>query len=534
MSISAKFESETWNADAASVKNLDLSIESSTLLNNVSFTISKGDRIALLGRNGSGKSTLFHWIASHSESSPLSIYEVLQELPPSKDNIVNIVLSSHLERGKLWARQKVLEDANELSADEIKEYAANGEALVAMKAEADPPRAKKILRGLGFAADDLEKSLERFSGGWRARVALAMGLFMEPDILLLDEPTNHLDLEGVIWLSDFLSKWKKTVIVISHNVGFIDTVANTIWHLQNKALTSYKCSYNRYLKQRRLDEDRIQKEWDLFEKELKALKGKGTPAAKKQAEELTAKRMREGIVKPSKVYNPVFLFGESSISYTGALITVSDASLGYEKKPVLRNVSFSLYNGDRIALVGANGSGKSTFMKFLSGELVPMAGSAHFHSSKLKVLKFDQHFYHSLPEKLSPVDYIRGLGISDIEHIRKILGASALEGEAHTRPIETLSGGQKARVYFAGISAQHPQILLLDEPTNHLDIETVEALTNALLTFDGALIIVSHDLNFLETLATEVWQTDKRTLVQLSKDASGLTEYVESIELDSD
>jgi ATPase subunit of ABC transporter with duplicated ATPase domains len=221
---------ETWNRDAGAVEGLDLAIGSKVLLTNTAFTVSREERIALLGRNGCGKSTLFHWLATRTNS--WSIYEVAQELAPTAQSVISVVLGAHLERGQLWARQAELDSQEEdLSDAELAEYTAIGDKLASMRADADPPRARRILHGLGFAAAQMDGPLTHLSGGWRARVALAQGLFMEPDLLLLDEPTNHLDLNGVLWLQEYLRAWPKTLIVISHNAGFVREVATTQWLL---------------------------------------------------------------------------------------------------------------------------------------------------------------------------------------------------------------------------------------------------------------------------------------------------------------
>lgn len=517
---------ETWTKDGISVNELDLSIGGKQLLTNASFAVAAKDRIVLLGRNGCGKSTLFNWITAH-QSTPLSIYNVSQELPESNLSITKMVLSAHVERGKLWEIQANLETKEELSPEELVQYKHAGEELASMKAEADPPRVKKILHGLGFSSAQMESPLNTFSGGWRARVALAMGLFMEPDLLLLDEPTNHLDLEGVLWLSSYLETWRQAFIVISHNVGFIRSVGNKQWLIENGRLYVYNCNYGHYLKQRILDQKKIEKSWELLEKEVQAIKGKGTPAAKRAAEDLMKKRAAEGVVRPAKPYRPKFFFAELGTRVKQSLLSTESAVLGYDGTPVIAISSFALYGGSRVALVGANGSGKSTFIKFLNGDLEPMEGEV-MRRTGLKTLKFDQHFYHTLPEEKSPIEYIVSVG-GRVDVARRILGASGLEGEAHSRPIGTLSGGQKARVYFTYLAIQEPDILLLDEPTNHLDMETVEALQQGLLDFPGAVILVSHDLEFLESVATEVWQTADGKLTQLSDDASGLDEYVEAV-----
>jgi len=547
----ARVEDVQWRADTVTVRSLDLSVGDKRLLTGALFQIRREDRVALLGRNGCGKSSLFQWLresrpvagSGSSSSHVWSVYEVAQELAASEESITTVVLSAHLERGALWARQAALEaKEEELTDAEAAEYAAVGDQLTAMRAEADPTRVKKILHGLGFRLEDMDRPLCAFSGGWRARVALAMGLFMEPDLLLLDEPTNHLDLEGVLWLTEFLKVWPKAFVVISHNVGFVREVAATQWLLESGQLTAYRCSYSRFLQQRALDAKKMAKDWEAMEKEVAALRSRGTPDAKRAAEALVAKRTREGVVRPARPYHPKFHFVEGGVGGGGttALLKAGGAQLGYGSSVVLEDVTFALYSGSRVALVGANGSGKTTLLRFLAGELAPMgSGSSTVETrSGLRILKFDQHFYHTLPLTLTPLDYITSVAADGVgaHAIRRILGASGLESSEHCQTIGTLSGGQKARVYFAAIAAQRPDILLMDEPTNHLDIETVEGLTAGLREFPGAVILVSHDLDFLESVATEVWHTVGGRLVSLRGEVEeALSEYVsevvESLEL---
>ena len=527
--MNATVLSQTWKRDACSVTGLDLGIGAKRLLTGATFTIGVGDHVALLGRNGCGKSTLFGWIRTAAAAAGTwSVYEVAQELPSSGLSVLAIVLGAHLERGRLWARIGELEaEEYEMTGVDLEEHGRLHEELMAAGADSDEARASKILHGLGFSMADMRRSVSDFSGGWRARVALAQGLFMEPDLLLLDEPTNHLDLEGVMWLSAFMQGLRSAVVVISHNRGFVREVANSVWEIVGGRLRAYKCRYDRYLKQKALDEKAAEKAWTALEKEVTALKGKGTPQARKSATDLMAKRAREGVVRPEPAYRPRFFFADiegGEGSEDRLLVRTDEADLGYDGTIVLAGVTFGLYGGCRVALVGANGSGKSTLLKFLVDELPAVSGHVTRRPG-LRVCKFDQHFYHSLPADQTPIEYVTAFAGNDTL-VRKILGASGLKGAEQAQLIGTLSGGQKARVYFASIAAQGPDVLLMDEPTNHLDIETIDGLAAALSEFPGAAVIVSHDLDFLETVATEVWLTANGQLKRLGEGAEGLEEYV--------
>lgn len=534
--MNATVVSQTWKPDAGSVTGLDLGIGTKRLLAGATFTIGAGDRVAVLGRNGCGKSTLFAWIRSSAASGPWSIYEVAQELPISGKTVLAVVLGAHLARGQMWARIGELEaEEYEMTGADLEEHGRLYDELMAQGADGDEARASKILNGLGFSLADMRRPLSEFSGGWRARVALAQGLFMEPDLLLLDEPTNHLDLEGVLWLSGFIQGLRSAVVVISHNRGFVREVATSTWEITAGRLRTYKCRYDRYLKQRALDEKAAEKAWTALEKEVAALKGKGTPQSRKAAEDLLAKRTREGVVRPEAPYRPRFFFADAEDGAGGLgaedklLIRTDEADLGYDGAVVLSGVTFGLYGGCRVALVGANGSGKSTLLKFLSGELSAVDDSAHVtRRPGLRVCKFDQHFYHLLPADKTPLEYV-GAGGAPPTVVRKLLGASGLKGVEQSQSIGTLSGGQKARVYFASLAAQAPDVLLMDEPTNHLDIETIDGLATALADFPGAAVVVSHDLDFLETVATEVWLTADGRLRRLGEGGEGLDEYVDMV-----
>jgi ATP-binding cassette subfamily F protein 3 len=520
--------------DALSFKGVDLCAGPKQLLCGADFSIGCGDRIVVLGRNGCGKTTLFTWLSNQKAELPWSVYQVAQELPPTQQTPVQIVLGAHLERGTLWVRQTELETQEaELTEAEAAEYRDVGESLSAMRADADPARVRRILAGLGFSLHDMERPLTEFSGGWRARVALAQGLFMEPDMLLLDEPTNHLDLDGVLWLTAYLTtEWRSSLAVISHNRGFVSEVGTAVWHIEGGRMRTYRCKYGRYVKQLELDRAKAASDWTAHEKEVGALRRKGSPAARAAADELDRKRNVAGVCRPAKVYAPKFFFAPVTPVRDGLLLAAAGATLGYvEDVPVLADVRFALHQGCRVALVGSNGSGKSTLLKFLAGALPALnEDAAVTRRPGLRVAAFDQHFYHSLPDEQTPLEYlIRCDGGSSEAAARRFLGASGLEGAAHERAIGTLSGGQKARVYFAGLALQAPDILLMDEPTNHLDMETVGGLAAALADFGGAALIVSHDVDFLEEVATEVWVCGSRRVRPLGEGTDGIGIYADRV-----
>ena len=521
----------TWNKDALSIEGLTISIGGKRLITESDVKISVGERVGLLGRNGCGKTMLFSYFAAQKQATPCpwSVFEVVQELPSTNQSITNVVLAAHLERGLMWSRRSELELLEDMSSTELEEYNGLCEKLDAMRADADSARAKIILRGLGFSLEDLEKGLNTFSGGWKARVALACGLFMEPDLLLLDEPTNHLDLNAVLWLTEFCKNWKKTLIVITHNSYFAANVCTNIVHINQGRINSYKCRYNRFVQMHQQNENKAISDWAALEKEVARLKGTGILKNKKAAEDLIKTSANKGIVRPPKCYKPKFMFDSKCDSGGTALLDITEGAFSYGKKRILSGINYALYPNTRSVLVGANGAGKSTLLKLLIGELEPTAGSCQRRAG-LNIKYFNQHFYHDLPAEDSPIDYVSSQSKkSQPDVVRKLLGSSGLEGEAHTRKISTLSGGQKARVYFAGLVISEPDILLLDEPTNHLDMETTEGLCNGLKSFSGAVVIVSHDLDFLETLGTEVWLIVDGQVKRLGEGIDGLDVYVNGI-----
>lgn len=466
-----------------SIDNTNISVDNKTLIYNCNFTINKNDKIVLLGKNGSGKTTMFKFIIDKIDKSLYSIYLAEQELPPSKMNICNVVM------GNKYDRKFELELKTELNETELIEY----NNLVNENYEKDNAECCKILLGLGFKLNDLTRSMDEFSGGYRSRLSIAKALFLKPDILMLDEPTNHLDLKNIDWLEDFCCNYNKTLLVISHNISFVNNIANKILEIDNYKLYVYKCNYKNMLKQKELNYNSSLKAWNLLIKEINSLKSKGRS---EQAEALLIKKANEGIVRPPIKYEPKFLLYDDNVvrkKKNTALIKLENVVLEYDK-PVLNINSLALYNDKRIALVGDNGSGKTTLLKYIYNN----------YNKEYVISYFDQHFYHNLPENSTAVEYLSSYGNN--QEVRRFLGTSGIESEVHNLEISKLSGGQKSRVYFAGVFMQNPDIILLDEPTNHLDIDTSMGLLKALENFKGSIICVSHDLYFLNKFkTTELW-----------------------------
>ncbi len=526
-----------WKQDVLTVKGLDLQLGGKRLFEEASFDLHQNSRVCLLGRNGAGKSTLFNWLAEEAKNPahPWSVYLVEQELPPTDFSAVQTVLAADMERGTLWQRRAELElkqEAAELSDAEFQEYQEVCEELQARKADADAPEVQKILKGLGFSEAQAARPLKELSGGWRARVAIARGLFMKPQLLLLDEPTNHIDLAAAVWLAEFCESWPNTLAVITHNAHFAHTVCNHVWQLNQRTIRSYKCSYNMYVKQRDQDYTKQVEDWKLVEKQLQTIKSKGAPDTQQKIQAFIQQKQADGIRPPERRYAPRFVLYDDEQSTTKtSLIDVTEASVGYSQasSPILTDLTFAIYPQTITALVGPNGAGKTTFLRLLTGELTQTAGTVN-RKPGLRTCFFHQHFYHDLPQDSTPIEYIQSVAAESLQgksdEIRRLLGMTGMDGPTQNLQIKHLSGGQKARVYFAAIAAQQPDILILDEPSNHLDMETSEALLTALKEYRGAVVIVSHDLAFLEELNPEVWEITNGHLKKLGYGVVALTKYI--------
>ncbi len=529
-----------WKSDVLTVKGLDLQLGGKKLFEEAAFDLHRGSRVCLLGRNGAGKSTLFNWLSEEAKNPahPWSVYLVEQELPPTDFSAVQTVLAADLERGALWQRRAELEvkqEADELTDAEFQEYQEVCEELQARRSEADEPEVQKILKGLGFSPQQASRPLRELSGGWRARVAIARGLFMKPQLLLLDEPTNHIDLAAAVWLAEFCESWPNTLAVITHNAHFAHTVCNHVWQLNQRTIRSYKCTYNMYVKQRDQDYKKQVEDWKQIEKQVQAIKAKGTPDTQQKVMAFIQQKQAEGVRPPERRYAPRFvLYGDDhQSSAKTSLIDVTEASVGYspDTPPILTDLTFAIYPQTITALVGPNGAGKTTFLRLLTDELAQTTGAVN-RKPGLRTCFFHQHFYHDLPQDSTPLQYIQSVAAASLQgkpdEIRRLLGMTGMDGPTQALEIKHLSGGQKARVYFAAIAAQQPDILILDEPSNHLDMETSDALLIALKEFQGAVVIVSHDLAFLEELDPDVWEITQGRLKRLGHGCTALAKYINS------
>ncbi|WP_407146588.1 ABC-F family ATP-binding cassette domain-containing protein [Bradyrhizobium sp. ORS 86] len=512
-----------------SITDISIRIAGRLLIDHGSVQIVPGARVGFVGRNGVGKSTLFHAIRGDipTESGSIAlpprwrIGSLAQEAPDGPESLINVVLKADLERDALLREAETAHDPHRIAEIQTR--------LVDIDAHSAPARAAAILSGLGFSTADQARPCAEFSGGWRMRVALAATLFAAPDLLLLDEPTNYLDLEGTLWLENHLANYPRTVIVISHDRDLLDTSVDQILHLDQGKLTLYKGTYSSFEEQRAarelLDAKHAKRQADE-RKRLQAFvdrfKAKASKARQAQSRVKMLERMKPVTALVTQdVHEISFPAPEKLLS--PPIIAVDDVSVGYEPgKPVLNRVTLRIDTDDRIALLGANGNGKSTLVKLLAGKLAPFSGRI-VRAEKLSIGYFAQHQVDELNLDGSPYDHIRRLMPDAPESkVRGRVGAIGFSGKAGDTLVKSLSGGEKARLLLGLATFFGPNMIILDEPTNHLDIDSRAALAEAINDFPGAVMMVSHDRYLIEACAERLWIVANQTVTAYDGD---LDEY---------
>ena len=488
------------------LKNLTLQRGSKLLLDKANLTVSPQRRVGLVGRNGAGKSSLFALIKGEIAQdggdvllpAHWKLASVAQETPALDISALDYVLQGD---GELQLFQTALHEA-EAKNDGMKqaEYHAKLEEIDAYSA---PARAAKLLSGLGFSQEEHSRPVKSFSGGWRMRLNLAQALMCRADLLLLDEPTNHLDLETVLWLENHLSGLPCTQIIISHDRDFLNATTTQTVELSDQKLTLYGGNYDFYQAERARRLAQQQAAYLKQQAQIKHLqsfidrfKAKATKAVQAQSRMKALDKLER--IAPAHFDSGFSFEFDSPAHLPNPLLQLDKADLGYGGKPVLHGIDLSLESGARYGLLGVNGSGKSTFIKTLAGELNVLSGRI-VRSDKLNIGYFAQHQLDTLRPDQSPLWHIQKLS-PDVreQEIRNFLGSFNFVGDAALQKTEPFSGGEKARLALAMIVWQKPNLLLLDEPTNHLDLDMRHALTLALQSFQGALIVVSHDRSLLE------------------------------------
>ena len=505
------------------------------LLENASASIFPGQKVGIIGRNGCGKSTLFAAIKGEiaPELGSLTVprnfrISAVSQQTPSLD----ISALDYVKQGD--------KDLTELLAQKEKAYAENnGEKIALIEdklgiagAWTIDSRAKILLHGLGFAEDEMQKAVKEYSGGWRMRLNLAQALIYKSDVLLLDEPTNHLDLDTIIFLENYLKSFEGTILCISHDRDFLDTFCSHILHFESNHLVMYTGNYSDYERlraeriknekaNRRREEASLAHMQDFVERfRYKASKAKQAQSMLKAIDRLKL----TAVTQEESPYHIKFADPERTVDIIADL---KELDCGYsENDIILKKVNLMLIAGDRIGLLGRNGQGKSTLIKTLCSVLKPVHGTVTLGKG-IKIGYFAQHELDQLSGQMSALDHLRAIDHNAKEKdLRTFLGSFSFSGDKATQKVEDMSGGEQARLALAIVAYQKPNLLLLDEPTNHLDLDMREALSLALSTYKGALILVSHDRHLLEAIADKLWLIDDGKVSEFNGDLNDYQEFL--------
>jgi ATP-binding cassette subfamily F protein 3 len=515
------------------IDDLSVRVAGRLLIDHASVQVPDGARVGLVGRNGAGKTTLFRVIAGDlgvetgavRVSARERIGRLAQEAPSGPQSLIDTVLSADVERAQLMAEADTAHDAHRIAEIQTR--------LADIGAHSAPARAASILAGLGFAPTDLALSCAQLSGGWRMRVALAAALFAEPDILLLDEPTNYLDLEGTLWLEDHLARYQRTVLVVSHDRDLLDNAVNSILHLDRGKLALYRGGYSAFERQRRERQELDQKLCKKQEAERRKLqafvdrfRAKASKARQAQSRLKRLAKLEPSTALVADAVRPIEIPSPPTM-LSPPIIALDNVAVGYASGPaVLSRLTLRVDSEDRIALLGPNGNGKSTFAKLIAGRLAPTAGRI-VRADRLAVAYFAQHQLDELAAAESPYDHVRRLMPQAPEaKVRARAGAIGFSGEAADTRVADLSGGEKARLLLGLATFAGPHLVILDEPTNHLDIDSRAALIEAINGYPGAVVLISHDRYLLDACAERLWLVADGTVAPFDGD---LDDYRRSV-----
>ncbi|KAF2175275.1 hypothetical protein K469DRAFT_702379 [Zopfia rhizophila CBS 207.26] len=495
------------------------------LFNDTTIEVNYGRRYGLLGENGCGKSTLLKAIDKREFPFPehVDIYLLNEGAPPTELGALEWVVRE--AENELARLEKLAEDILEKDGPESPLLEELYERQESMDPSTFHTRASLILTGLGFNKKTINKKTKDMSGGWRMRVALGKALFVKPSLLLLDDPTAHLDLEACVWLEEYLKKWDRTLILVSHSMDFLNGVCTNMIDMRQKQLMYYGGNYDSYIKTRTEQETNQQKAYEKQQEEIKHIKkfiaSAGTYAnlvrQAKSRQKILDKMEADGFIQPV-IPDRVFTFRFADVEkLPPPVLSLDDVTFSYSGKPednLYENLDFGVDMDSRTALVGPNGVGKSTLLRIFTGKLSPTAGSVSRHTH-LKLGMYSQHSADQLDLTKSALDFVRDKYSSqsqDYQYWRQQLGRYGLSGDSQTAKMATLSEGQKSRIVFALLAIEGPNMLLLDEPTNGLDIPTIDSLADAINAFSGGVVVVSHDFRLLDKIAKDIMVCENKTI----------------------
>ncbi len=494
------------------ITDVTFRIDGKLILDGATAGIPSGHKVGIVGRNGAGKSTLLKLIHGDlpMEGGQITwpktarVGMVAQEAPGGPESLLETVLAADTERAALMAEAETASDPHRIAEIQIR--------LADINAHAAPARAAAILSGLGFDEAAQARPCAEFSGGWRMRVALAAALFSAPDVLLLDEPTNYLDLEGTLWLESFIAKYPHTVLIVSHDRDLLNTAVNAILHLERGKLALYAGGYDDFEDMRR---ERQRQQQKLIKRQEDQRRHMEAFVERFRAKATKARQAQSRLKALAKLKPIAALIDERHVGFTfpnpekplgNPIVRLEDASVGYaDAAPVLRDMTLRIDKDDRIGLLGANGNGKSTFAKLISGRLDARDGVRR-SSKKMEIGYFAQHQLDELNPAGTPYSHIAALMEDATEAQKRArLGAIGFGADKADTKVANLSGGEKARLLFALNTFHGPHLLILDEPTNHLDVDSRESLIHALNAYEGAVILISHDRHLIEACADRLW-----------------------------
>jgi ATP-binding cassette subfamily F protein 3 len=526
-----------------SARDLTLRRGPQPLFEQVNFTVFRGNKVGITGANGTGKSSLFAAILGDLTPdrgeidlpATIKVAHVEQEISASGRPAIEFVLDGDAELRRV---QAAIEDAESRDAAlALAELYASLEAIDGYRAKA---RAAAIMHGLGFKAADHTRVVAEFSGGWRVRLAMARALCSRADLLLLDEPTNHLDLDAIVWLEEWLGAYPGTLLMISHDREFLDAIIDRVLHIENRCVRAYAGNYSQF-EQKRAEElallSVLHARQEKRVAEITAFVNRFRASATKSRQAQSRLKMLERMerIVPAHVDSPFEFVFARPLKTPRPLITLEDAACGYgvpDSIPILDGINLSIGPQERIALLGYNGAGKSTLTKLLAGEIAPLSGKripapdlaiGYFAQQQLEQLKPDCDAFWHLRNRGGP-DYAGG----DEQRVRDHLGSFGFQGDRAFEPVARFSGGEKARLTLALLVARRPNLLLLDEPTNHLDIEMRQALTVALQSFEGGLVVVSHDRHLIKSVADTLWLVADGKLQEFRGDLEDYQQWLRS------